>query len=66
MIRKYQCLVEGPSRSLIVDVFTKSTDKDVIKEKALLEAHRDLKEFGVKHDLKDLKPIGFKKRLRKF
>lgn len=57
---KYECLVEAPSRSLTVPVFTESTDKKTIKGKALIAASRFLKELEIEHDIKDLKPIGFK------
>lgn len=57
---KYECLVKTPSRSLIVQVFTESTDKKTIKGKALIEASQYLKGLGVEHDIKDLKPIGFR------
>lgn len=57
---KYECLVEAPNRSLTVPVFTESTDKKTIKGKALITASQHLKDLGIEHDLKDLKPIGFK------
>lgn len=62
VVIKYDSSIKAPRRSLTVPVLTESRDKKTIKAKALVAASMYLKELGIEHDLKDLKPISFKSR----
>lgn len=61
MKNHYICLVHTDKSSLQVNVFTESTDKEVIKTLAIKETIKFLDELEVSYSLEEIKAIGYKK-----
>lgn len=59
----YECLVKTSTHSITLNVFTNSNDVKVIRELAIKEAIRHLKEFGREHQINEIKPISAVKKL---
>lgn len=60
MTNHYEVVVKTSTHTFTVNVFTEGKDKEVIKELSIEETLKLQKELGIKRNMQDINPIGYK------